>query len=132
PGSAEAALQGVMRAERLMQPPPLEPLDGANLTPVGLDGKRQARADGDAVELDGARAADAVLAADVRPRQAALVPQEVGEEQPGLDLGASPDAVDADLDHSACASARVTTRAVRCLRYAGDAWRLPGGSTRAA
>ena len=54
--------------------------------PVGLDGEHQARADGLAVELHRARAADAVLAADLRAGQA-LVADEVREQRARLDLG---------------------------------------------
>ena len=58
-----------------------EALDGAERAAVGLHGEQEAGADGLAVELDGARAADALLAADVRPVQAGVVADEVGEEQ---------------------------------------------------
>ena len=78
---AEAALQRVMTAERLLQRPPRQALDRAHVAAVGLHGEHQARAHGDAVELDGARAADAVLAADVRARQAELVSQEVAQQR---------------------------------------------------
>ena len=61
-----------------------EALDGLELGSVDLDGEEQARADRDAVEAHGAGAADAVLAPDVRARQAERVPEEVGEQQPRL------------------------------------------------
>ena len=63
---------------------------------VDLHGETQARADGDAVEPHRAGAADAVLAADVRARQAERVADEVGEEQPRLDELAAAAAVDGD------------------------------------
>src|SRR3712207_5973293 len=59
---AEAALERVVAVERLLQRPPLEALDRAHARAVGLDGEQQAGADGNAVELNRARAADAVLA----------------------------------------------------------------------
>ena len=60
-------------------------LDGRDGRPVGLHGEQAAAAHGDAVEEHGARAADAVLAADVRPREAEPVAEEVGQQQPRLD-----------------------------------------------
>ena len=48
--------------------------------------------------LHGARTADAVLAADVRPGEAESVPDEVGEEEARLDLLAVAPAVDGDVD----------------------------------
>ena len=75
-----------LAAKRLLQRAPLEPLDGLDLRAVGLNGKQQARSDGDAVEAHGAGTADAVLAADVRPGQPERVAQEVGEQEARLDL----------------------------------------------
>jgi hypothetical protein len=43
--------------------------DGLEVVPVGLDGQQQTRPHRLAVEQDGARSADAVLAAQVRPSQ---------------------------------------------------------------
>ena len=87
-GRAEPALQRVMLVERLLQRAPRQALDRAQLAAVDLDGEHQARAHRDAVELDRAGAADPVLAADVRARQAELVAQEVAQKQARLDLGA--------------------------------------------
>ena len=50
------------------------------------------------VEEDGARAADAVLAADVRAGEAELVPEEIAEQKPRLDAAFVPLAVDRDRD----------------------------------
>ena len=88
---AEAALQRVMTAEGLLQRPPRQALDRAQLAAVHLHGEHQARAHRDAVELDRARAADPVLAADVRAGQAELVAQEVAQQEARLDLGAPVD-----------------------------------------
>ena len=49
-----------------------EPLDRDDLGAVDLHREEEARAHGDAVEPHRARAADAVLAADVRPGEAEL------------------------------------------------------------
>ena len=64
---------------------PGQALDRLDRAAVGLDGEDEARADGGAVEADGAGAADAVLASDVRAGQPEAVAQEVGEQQAGLD-----------------------------------------------
>src|SRR5581483_12122367 len=97
---------------------------------------------GGAVEADGAGAADAVLAADMRAGEAQRVAQEVRQEQARLDGLAPPAAVDddVDLDHAApsCAfrharsSARSARTPVRWRWYRGDACIVPGGSTAAA
>ena len=70
-----------------------------------------------------------MLAADVRAGEAEAVAQEVGEEQTRLDLLAHGAPVDGQLDVHALRSARSTSTPVRWLRYAGDAWTCPGGST---
>ena len=57
------------------------------LAPVGLHGERQAGARGDAVDLDRAGAADAVLAADMRAGRAQLMAQEIGQQHARLGLG---------------------------------------------
>ena len=51
-----------------------------------------------AVEVHRARAAVAGVAADVRAGQAEVVPQQVDEQQPGLDVGLLELAVDGDRD----------------------------------
>ena len=100
---------------------------------VGLDGEQAAAADRDAVEADRARAADAVLAADVRAGEAEAMPEEVGQEQPRLDLLDDDLAVDGDgdLGHAARSQARSSARStsvpVRCAEIA----RRRRGSSRA-
>src|SRR5439155_16992384 len=83
-GRAEAALQPVMLAERLLQRVELavahQALDRAELGAVGLDGEHDARARGLAVEHDRARAADPVLAADVRAGESEILADEVDQE----------------------------------------------------
>ena len=143
PRRAEAALERVVAPERLLKrcerAVPREPLDRDDLCAVDLRGEQQARAHGDAVELHGARAADAVLAADVRPGEPELVAEEVGEEEPRLDVLAVAPAVDGhvDRDHAAplprAGDGAVDEHAVRAAcRYAGEAWIEPHGSTCAA
>ena len=81
---AEAALQAVVLAERLLQRVerrrPRQPLDRRHLGAVGLHGEHQARARGLAVDQDRARAADAVLASDVRAGEPEVLAQEVREQ----------------------------------------------------
>ena len=68
---------------------PGERLDRLHDGGVRLHGEHAAR-DGDAVDAHGAAAADAVLAADVRAREPEPVAQEVGEQQPRLDVSRRP------------------------------------------
>ena len=89
---AEAALQAVIVAERLLQRIELvgarrEPSTVVISWPSACTASiRQERA-GQAVEQDRAGAADAVLAAEMRAGEAERVAQEIGERQPHLDLG---------------------------------------------
>src|SRR6185437_5094375 len=88
-GRAEAALQAVMVHERLLHRMQVialrQPLDGADLFAVSLHGEHQARAHRRAVDDDGAGAADAVLAADMRAGLAAVLADRVDERAPRLD-----------------------------------------------
>src|SRR5690242_17040305 len=72
-GRAEPALETVVVLERLLQRMQLvtigEALDRLDPRAVDLTRERQAGACDNAVDEDGARAAHALLAADVRPRQ---------------------------------------------------------------
>jgi hypothetical protein len=91
-----------------------KPFDGLDGVAVRLHGQQQAGAHRGAVEPDGAGAADAVLAADVCPREAEGVAEEVREKEPRLYLFAVDAAVDGELDadHTAARShARATARA---------------------
>ena len=85
-----------MLAKRLLERVELavlhEALDRQDLRAVGLDGEHDAGARGLAIEQDRARAADPVLAADVRAREAEVLAQEVHEELARL---AAPLALDA-------------------------------------
>ena len=62
-----------------------EALDGRDLGAVGLHGEHEARPHGVAVEQDGAGAAHAVLAPEVRAGEPAVLAQEVGQRLAGLD-----------------------------------------------
>ena len=73
-------------------------LDGQQRAAVGLHGEHQARAHGLAVELDRARPADAVLAADVGAGQPGLVADEVRQQRARLDVALVTGAVDLDRD----------------------------------
>src|SRR5438067_3693527 len=90
-GRAESALESVAAAKRLLDRVELsvgrgERLDGANLGPVALGREGEAGARRAAVDRDGAAPADPVLAAHMRPREARLVTDEVGQQEPRLDL----------------------------------------------
>ena len=73
-GRAEAALQRVVAAERLLQrvqlPRPAQALDRQHLGSIELAGEQQAGSCRLAVDQHRAHAADAVLAADVRAFEA--------------------------------------------------------------
>ena len=71
-------------------------LDRLDLAAVGLDGEHRARLGALAVDVDGAGAAVARVAADVGAGQAEDVAQEVDEQEPRLDVGLARLAVDGD------------------------------------
>src|SRR5436190_8186090 len=75
-----------------------ETLHGEHLLALGLHRQHQARPHVDAVDHDGASAADAVLATEMGAGEAELVPQEIGEGDAHLCRGAAPLAVHDDLD----------------------------------
>ena len=138
---AEAALERVVALERLLQrrqhASAGERLDGLHRRAVDLDREQAAAAHRDAVEAHRAGAADAVLAADVGAGEPEAVPEEVGQEQPRLDVLADDLAVDGqrDLGHAArsqAAQRRSTSVPVKCggrrrTRGSSPAGRRPGG-----
>ena len=65
----------------------LEALDGANFESVAGDRIGDAGARGRAGDQHRAGTADAVLAAEVRSREAQMVAQEIREVSPRLDVG---------------------------------------------
>src|SRR5215204_6265731 len=89
-GRAEPALETVLLPERGLHRVELiavsEALDRLDLRPVRLDGEHGARLDRPAVDMDGAGAALAGVAADMRPGQVEVLPQRLDEESPGLDI----------------------------------------------
>ena len=64
-----------------------EAFDGLDVSAVCLHRKHQARSRAVAVEKHGARAADAVLAADMRAGEPERVTQKIGEQESRLDGG---------------------------------------------
>src|SRR6185312_3792671 len=75
-----------------------ERLDGLDAAAVGLHRKHAAGAGREPIEQDGAGAAHAVFAADMRAGQADLVADEVREQQPWLDSPLVRSAVDRHVD----------------------------------
>ena len=102
PGRAEAALEAVLLLEPLLQRVQLaragEPLDRRHLVPVGLDREHRAALHRLSVEQHRARAAVGGVAPGVRAGQAQTLAEQVGEQQPGLDVGGALAAVDGDGD----------------------------------
>ena len=61
-------------------------LDGGDGRAVGLDGQHRARLHGAAIDVDGARAALAGVAADVGAGEVQVLAQGLDEEPSGLDI----------------------------------------------
>jgi hypothetical protein len=100
---AKTALQGVMLAKRGLQrmlgiTRLAQALNRVDRRSVRLNGQDRARLHGAAVEVHGARAALGRVAADMRARDAEVIPQEVHEQLPGLNLSLPPRAVDSNGD----------------------------------
>ncbi len=99
---AEPALQAVLLLEALLDrvqlARPCQPLDGGDLVAVGLHGEHRAALHRRAVEEHGAGAAVGGVAAGVGAGQPEALAQQVGQQQPGLDVGGTPLAVDRDGD----------------------------------
>src|SRR5919206_3442860 len=91
-GRAEAALQGMELAERLLERRQLlaraQALDGLDGGAVRLHREGQTGAGAVAVDQDRAGATDAVLAARMRPGEAEFLAQEVVQQETGLDSAA--------------------------------------------
>src|SRR3954466_11296985 len=119
---AEPALQRMALVEGLLERMQLlrvarQALDGEHRAAAGLDRQHEARPHGLAVDLHGARAADAVLAADVRAGQARDVADEVRQQRARLDVAVVERAVDLDRDlHAASSIARRTNSVVSARR----------------
>ena len=102
-GRAEAALQGVIVAERGLQRVERavgggEQFHGAHVAAFGLHGERQAGALRHAVDQHGAGAAHAVLAADMGAGGAERMAQEVGEQHARLGFGGELSAIERQRD----------------------------------
>ena len=86
-------LQGIQLAVR-----PPKTLNRANLVAVGLRREHDARPCRFAIEQNGARAADTVLAANVGTRESEILTQKIAEQQPRLDRARLRLSVDDDGD----------------------------------
>src|SRR5215470_9691846 len=100
---AKTTLQSVMLAKRGLQrmlgiTRLAQALNRVDRRSVRLNGQDRARLHGAAVEVHGPRAALSRVAADMRARDAEVIPQEVHEQPPGLDLSLPPRAVDSNGD----------------------------------
>jgi hypothetical protein len=76
---AEAALERVCADERVHEPVVAQALDRRHFTLADRLRERDARERGRAVEEDSARAAMALAAGDLRPRQAEIVADRLGK-----------------------------------------------------
>src|SRR2546430_2826756 len=90
-GGTEAALKGMMAAERGLQGGKSicrgrKPLYGSDVATFCLDGEGEAGAGGHSVDQDRACPADAMLATDVGPREPDNVTQCIGQERAWLDI----------------------------------------------
>src|SRR5688572_3405887 len=102
-GRAEPALQRIFLVERLLQLCQLlavrQALDGFHPAAIRLDREHQAAAHNFAVDAQRARAADAVLAADVRAGQPELIAQEIDQVLARLDAARHLGAVYGERDY---------------------------------
>src|SRR5690606_23169140 len=101
-GRAEAALQGVIAVEGLLQCSQCaafgQAFDGLDLCSLSLHGIHEAGAYLIAVVADGAGAAGTLFAADVGPGQVQFLAQEVGQGQAWTDAAADALAVDGQVE----------------------------------
>src|SRR5215216_6529812 len=93
-------------------------LDRGDLMAVGLHRQHQAGTCGEAIEQDGAGAADAMLAAKMRACQTKRVAQEIRQRQPHLGLGLISLAVDGHPD-LACLAHQLLPNASWLLPFSG-------------
>ena len=89
PGGTEAALQGVVVPERLLQRMQFvavgQALQRLDVGPIRLDREQQARPHAFAIYDDRARAAHTVFAAQMGRGQPEVVPEEIGQQPPRFD-----------------------------------------------
>src|ERR1700759_90220 len=99
---AEPALEAVLLPEPLLEWVQLagrrQALHGGDVTPVDLDGQHRAGLDGPAIDQHRAGPAVGRVAAAVRASQAGAAADQVGQQQPGLDLGHLPGPVEGEPD----------------------------------
>ena len=120
PGRAEAALQGVVLAERLLHRVQLvgalgQALDGEHLRALGLDRQHGAGLHRLAVDVDDAGAALAGVAADMGAGHAEMLAQELNQQRARLDLARDGLAVDGHGDGNGHVLFSLTSL-VRCGR----------------
>jgi hypothetical protein len=100
--SAETTLEAVRltkgRLKRIQISGRSKTLDGLEIVSGGLNREHDARADRFCIEQNGAGAAHAVLAPDMRARKTELLPDEIAEEQARLNVTVVANAVDGDGD----------------------------------
>ena len=75
-----------------------EALDGQHLGAIGLDGQHRAGLDRPPVDVDGAGAALAGVAADVRPGQVEVLAQRLDQEASRLDVQLAGRPIDDERD----------------------------------
>lgn len=102
-GRAVSALQAMMLGQRHLNGVELftrfgDAFDRFHRVPIGLRGQEQTGANGCSVEQHRAGATDAVLAADMRARQANLMPQHVRQMRPRFNGDVVFRAIDAHRD----------------------------------
>ena len=112
---AEPTLETVVLTERLLERVELtvlrEALDRQDLRAVGLDREHDAGPRGLAIDQNRARAADSVLAADVRTREAEVLAQKIHEELAGFAASLVRDAVHREADGHGVRHGRPCARA---------------------
>src|SRR5258705_2091779 len=115
---AETALQRVALVKRLLQRRKLlrvaQPFDGLHPAAVRLHREHQAAAHDLAVDPQGARAAYAVLAADMRPGEAELLSQEIHQVLARRHAPADLRAVDRQGDVESVVHARLSSTLASC------------------
>jgi hypothetical protein len=97
-----------------------QPLDRVHAAAVRLHREHQAAAHDVAVHAQRARAAHAVLAADVRAGEAELVAQEIDQVLARQDAARHLRAVDRERDYDSVVHARSRRTPARCSLVAGE------------
>lgn len=117
---AEAALQRVALPKtclnRMQFPVAAQAFDGRDVRAIRLNREHGAGFHRFSIQQDGARAAQARFASDVRPRQPAAVPKEMNQKQAGIDFMLVGRTIDAD------GYGRFHRRRLPQLRFAGLPW----------